>query len=94
MATLKATVHVHTDGETVVYLPGVEVLPEHVKFITNPDAWEGEAPAVEVEGKEPPRGGPGSSAEAWAAYALSIGIDSPEGANKSEIIAIVDAAKE
>lgn len=43
---------------------------------------------------EPPRGGPGSGADAWAAYAEIKGIKVPDDASRDDIIAAVDAANE
>ena len=39
----------------------------------------------------PPRGGPGSDRDAWAAYAASLGVDVPDGATRDDIITAVDA---
>lgn len=41
----------------------------------------------------PPRNGPGSSRDAWAAYATSIGIDVKPGTTKADIIAEVESAR-
>lgn len=46
MARLASTVHVHeSDGQVVIYGPGDEPTAAHAKLITNPKAWEGDAPA-------------------------------------------------
>lgn len=41
--------------------------------------------------EEPPRNGPGSGREAWAAHATALGIDTAEDATRDDIIAAVDA---
>lgn len=43
---------------------------------------------------QPPRTGPGSSRDAWAAYADTYQIEYPSGAGRDEIISAVDTAME
>lgn len=40
---------------------------------------------------EPPRSGRGSGLGAWAAWAESLELEVPEGANRDDVIALVDA---
>lgn len=65
--------------------------------ITNPDVWgEPEVAAVPVAAepaKEPPRGGPGSSASAWTAFAQEQGMDVPEGASAKDVQSLWDERK-
>lgn len=42
---------------------------------------------------EPPRSGPGSGRDVWAAYAQSIGVVFEDGATREDIITAVDRAK-
>lgn len=66
MSRLNTTVHVYDEGETIVYLPGQEVLPQHREQITAPGVWEDEPDSVEtqdtaiydalVAGGQPPQG--------------------------------------
>lgn len=50
---------------------------------------------VELEKvQEPPRGGPGSSAAAWAKFAVEQGVEVPEGASAKEIAALWDTKKD
>lgn len=66
------------------------------------DAWQqvvaiiaGDEPVTEPEDapedppERPPVTGPGSSAVAWKTYAEAIGIDVPEGATKTAIVALI-----
>jgi hypothetical protein len=77
--TRKLIANVHIDGNW--YRPG-EVPPADVaERITNPKAWDGDAPApsdpVKSETqtvKQPPRKGPGSGGPAWVEFAASKGV--------------------
>lgn len=99
---LAVTVHVHDEhGAPHVFGPG-DILPAWAaRAITNPDVWaDGDdelAPAPPDGGGgssgEPPRGGPGSGRDAWAAYAESKGIAVPEDATRDDIVALVDGAE-
>ncbi|MFY1588988.1 hypothetical protein ACN267_31360 [Micromonospora sp. WMMD734] len=53
----------------------------------DPDAGQGRGD----EGP-PPKGGPGSDAEAWRAYAAGKGVEVPSDAKRPAIIAALDAA--
>lgn len=106
MAKLNTHVHAvernpdGSQGRTGHFGPGDEVPDWAQKAITNPDVWE-EAPAPTeatsastpqgVEVKEPPRGGPGSSVEAWREFAKAKGLDFPDGASARDIQAAWDA---
>lgn len=74
-------------------------LPDDVaELISNPDVWaEGgpsesksadAGPAAEV--KEPPRGGPGSSADAWRAFMVGQGYEVQDGATAKDMQAAWD----
>jgi hypothetical protein len=94
--TLNANVWVdgvlHRKGDT----PPAEVAEK----VTNPKVWSSgaepkttarvEAPEV----KEPPRGGPGSSADAWRAFMVGQGFDVPEGATAKDMQSSWDARNE
>ncbi len=91
----KLTAYVEVDGDW--YGPGSRVPAEVAARITNPDVWDSPVDTVEVsepEIKEPPRGGPGSSAEAWRIFATSQGLDTPDGASARDIQALWDARDE
>jgi hypothetical protein len=87
----KLNTHVNVDGTW--YGPGSEVPDEVAAQITNPKAWDGDSPApAEGEGKrdgaevkEPPRGGPGSSADAWRTFMVAKGYEVPEGASAKDM---------
>lgn len=77
-----------------VYRPGEAPPPEVAARITNAAAWapgeSAEAPSEKPDGI-PPKGGAGSSTEAWAAYAagkVEVGPD----ATRDDIIAALEAA--
>jgi hypothetical protein len=101
MPRLKAFVHV----AGTVYGPDDDVPPEVAVRITNPNAWEGGVPpsfddeddgspgASGAAAVEPPRSGPGSGKDAWAAYAAARGLEVPADADRAAIIAAVDKAK-
>jgi len=42
--------------------------------------------------KAPPRSGPGSGAPEWRSYASKVGVDVPADAERSDVIAALDAA--
>lgn len=94
MGALAETVHVFDkDGTGHAFGPDDEVPAWAAKLITNPKAWV-EAPASDTAEPEkapvPPRGGPGSGAEAWAEYAKANGFDVPADASREEIIEALD----
>lgn len=97
---LAAIVHVYDEhGAAHVFGPDDDVPAWAAKAITNPDAWAaGDEPELAPtgeggggDGDEPPRGGPGSGRDAWAAYAESKGIAVPDDASRDDIVALVDA---
>jgi hypothetical protein len=47
---------------------------------------------IEAGSDIPPRGGAGSGADAWSAYAERKGVEVPEGATRDAIIAALDEA--
>lgn len=89
-------VHV-TDGEGNVHAFGPDdVVPEWaVAQITNPKVWDGAGPPAagpipQQTVPRPPAAGPKATADAWRAYAVSLGLNVPEGAGRAEIIELVD----
>lgn len=103
MANLTTDVHVRdAHGTTHVFGPSSEEVPEWAqRFITNPAAWDGDAPSFddedesldEAEKDEPARAGRGSGLPVWQAYAKSLEIEFPENATREDIIALVDKHK-
>lgn len=94
---LKTYVHVVEsggEGRSAVFGPDDRVPEWAAAAISNPDVWEvppnREAPPQTRELREPPRGGPGSSAEAWAAFARQEGLPVPDGSTAREIQALWD----
>ena len=98
MANLKFHVSVHSpEHGTVTFGPGDAVPEWAVGLITNPNAWvessiddSEEAPGGDDDESDdevgiPPVKGPGSSAKAWAAYALTKGFEVETDAKASEI---------
>jgi len=69
-------------------LPG-DVPAEQVDHLLRTGAIEAVEPAPEPVAAPPvgppPRGGPGSGADAWAAYAHAHGVAVPDGANRDRI---------
>lgn len=98
--------YVEVDGTW--YGPNDRVPDEVADRITNQDAWAeaptASAPAASAapegpggngdETKEPPRGGPGSSAEAWRTFMVGQGFDVPEGASAKDMQAAWDDRNE
>ena len=80
-------------GRSGMFGPSDRLPDWAVNAISNPDVWaEAEAkenPEPETV-MEPPRGGPGSSAEAWAKFAKAVDLDVPDGASAKEIQALWD----
>lgn len=87
--------------------PGEDLPAWAAKAITNPDVWDGPAPAHAQRDDTtpasalagsgdaatvPPRSGTGSGKEAWSAYAQAKGVDVPDGATREEIIAALEEA--
>ena len=103
---LNAFVHVHVDGEHVVYGPGDTVPKSVAKLIGNPYVWaagegvpEPEEETSEEETSEevvtlpiPPKGGPAATRDAWIAYAKSKGFEADADATRKDVIAALDAA--
>jgi hypothetical protein len=100
MRKLNTFVHAHTVDDTgniqsQTFGPDDKVPAWAQKAITNPDVWDGEddTPAdTEDDGgvKEPPRGGPGSSADAWRKFLESKDFEVPEGASAKDMQAAWD----
>lgn len=100
MKKLNTYVHAHAVDDTgniqsQTFGPGDKVPAWARKAITNPDVWDGEddAPAEtagDAEVKEPPRGGPGSSADAWRTFMASKDFEVPEGASAKDMQAAWD----
>jgi hypothetical protein len=53
---------------------------------------EGEPGGSPEPSVAPPTSGPGSSTEAWAAYAVSVGVEVPDGASRSDVFDLLRAA--
>lgn len=60
------------------------------KLITNPEVWD--EPPASSGPTPPPKSGAKGSTEAWDAYAKARGVEVPEGASRSDIIAACEAA--
>jgi len=89
----KLNTFVNVDGTW--YGPN-DTLPDEVAAqINNPKVWA-EAPsgpdatAEPAPVKEPPRGGPGSSADAWRAFMTAQGLEVPDGATAKDMQAAWD----
>lgn len=100
MVRLVSTVHVRDEhGASHVFGPNSEVPEWAHKRITNPSAWDGDAPSFEDDEidedteNEPARSGRGSALPVWQAYAKSLDIEFPEDADRNAIIALVDKHK-
>lgn len=91
MAKLSAYVYVQRNGEIVGLGPGDEV-PADLAGMIGAHAFEGgEHPGSAASGP-PPKGGPGSGAEAWAQYAADQGVSVAEGASRDEIVEALSKA--
>ncbi|MDR6574352.1 hypothetical protein J2X60_003011 [Curtobacterium sp. 320] len=101
MVSLLSNVHVRDEhGASHVFGPDSEVPEWAQKRITNPAAWDGDAPSFEddeeideADENEPARSGRGSGLPVWQAYAKSLDIEVPEDADRNAIIALVDKHK-
>ncbi|UWD83653.1 hypothetical protein NY057_05255 [Curtobacterium flaccumfaciens] len=97
MVSLVSHVHVRDEhGKSHVFGPKSEVPEWAQRLITNPVAWDGEAPSFEddeIDEDEPARSGRGSSLPVWQAYAKSLEIEFPDDADRNAIIALVDKHK-
>ena len=73
-------------------LPG-DVPAEQFEQLLRTGAIEAMEPETEAVNAPPvgppPRGGPGSGADAWAAYAHAHGVAVPDGANREQIQSIL-----
>lgn len=93
-------------GQSATFGPG-DALPDWaVAAISNPDVWaergdspdpepEPKAPAAPVQpatGGPPPKGGAGSGAPEWRAYAARKDVEVPEDANRDQVIAALTEA--
>lgn len=92
MATLiDNTVVEHPEtGERVTLFAGQEI-PDWAEDLIGGHLVEAAAETSDEPDDLPPTSGKGSGVEAWAKYADAKGIAYPEGANRDEIIAAVDA---
>jgi hypothetical protein len=96
---LSTFVHVVDGDRSAVFGPDDTVPEWAVEAITNPDVWaepptgaaQQPSTAGDDEMREPPRGGPGSSAGAWREFAEAQNLDVPDGASARDIQAIWDA---
>lgn len=84
----KLNTYVNVDGTW--YGPGDGVPSKVASQITNPKVWADGGDVAEssgegVEVKEPPRGGPGSSADAWRAFMVSHGFEVPDDATAKDM---------
>lgn len=81
-------------GRSQQFGPGDQVPDWARAAITNPDVWDGEddAPRQAEQLGRPAKAGPGSSLEAWHAYAEQEGVAVGKGASRESVIAAVEAA--
>lgn len=95
----KLNTNVNVDG--VWYGPDSDLPDDVAARITNPKVWSerpaqtgeatsGDSDNVGGEVKEPPRGGPGSSADAWRTFMVGQGYDVPDGASAKDMQAAWD----
>lgn len=92
--------YVSVDGTW--YGPGSDLPDDVAAQIANPKVWaegsnpvSGQVPATVADGvKEPPRGGPGSSADAWRRFMEANQFEVPEGASAKDMQAAWDARNE
>lgn len=89
---LAAHVTVRGDnGQAVSFGPEDDLPRWASELITNPKAWDNSSPVdtpepqAPTEAPIPPKSGPGSSAKAWATYALAQGFETDSDAKASEI---------
>lgn len=91
----KLNTYVNVDGAW--YGPDDDVPAKVASQIRNPKVWaDGEAPTTadgDTEVKEPPRGGPGSGADAWREFLQSQNVDVPDGATQKDMQALWDERK-
>lgn len=89
-------------GEAFAIFGPDDEVPEWAARQIGAHAWEdGEHPFPDEAGSQsreagspPPKAGPGSGTDQWAAYAAEQGVDVTEGAKREEIVqALVDAGK-
>lgn len=96
----KLNTYVNVDGTW--YGPDSEIPGALTARITNPKVWadvpepvSAQEPAnADLEVKEPPRGGPGSSADAWRKFMESNQFEVPDGATAKDMQAAWDARNE
>lgn len=90
----KLNIFVHVDGTW--YGPDDRVPGNVAEQITNPKVWaEPLTPKAEpvsdgTKLKEPPRGGPGSSADAWRAFMVAQEFEVPDNATAKDMQAAWD----
>lgn len=83
----KLNTFVNVDGAW--YGPDSDLSDDLAARISNPKVWA-EAPALQVDEpqekvKEPPRGGPGSSADAWRTFMVAQGFEVPDDATAKDM---------
>jgi len=93
----KLNTFVNVDGTW--YGPDDDVPSEVASQIKNPNVWaDGDAPAAASgegdEVKEPPRGGPGSSADAWRTFLKSKDVEVPTDASAKDMQTVWDSKKD
>ncbi|MGB3443885.1 MAG: hypothetical protein WBA97_34540 [Actinophytocola sp.] len=92
----KLNTNVNVDG--VWYGPDSDVPDAVAARISNPKVWDGAPPATPEptkqgsdEVKEPPRGGPGSSADAWRTFMVAQNFEVPDNATAKDMQAAWDS---
>jgi len=91
----KTLADVYVDGQCIP--AGSDASHELAAKVSNPAAWEDglvpdlAEPATDVA-PVPPKGGPGSAKDAWAAYAASKGVEVGADTTREDIIAALEAA--
>ncbi len=96
MSAGKLATFVHVNGS--VYGPDDDVPADVAALISNPKAWA-EQPAgaqqkagAGSESEIPPKGGAGSGAEHWRAYAAKVDVEIADDASREDVIAALEAA--
>lgn len=93
MAKLTANVAVrHPDtGAVEVLLEGSD-LPSWAADLVGDHVLDGRVSGEGGGDDPPPKGGPGSGRDAWAAYAAEHKVDVPADATREDIVSALDAA--
>lgn len=86
------TMLVHPEtGQSVHLDKGAEV-PAWVDGLVGPHLLDAADVPTERTSGVPPKGGPGSGRDAWAAYAAEHDVEVPADASREDIVAALDAA--